>query len=421
MNAGNGSAGSRESFVCVMHELAGSFRDAEQSIHGRKDRVFRELDDVLTSVASATSGAGRKLVESPLADTVREVEASIAATVCEWRQGIYRFKLNAEFREDFGDSLLLLVYGLVKAGKSSLGNFVGHGRHDPDESEIAALRESGRAPSYFVRALADDANPDAANADLASRGKFGVDVEEATSAIQGFKLGGLTWIDSPGLGSVTERNGKLTRQYTESADLVLVLMNISQPGRRPEFEAITDLLGRGKPIMVLLTRADMTDLDEVDGCVVKKLVMKPDQARRQAEDWVDTQLKDVLQHTGGEVLHHVQSASVRYAEENCSAEALEHSGLGPLFSRLTQVAQDEGVAMKRKAPARNLSAFIDAILSRTTSHGERELSVGRVRGQLAELLERVASAEGDLKARGRLAGEKASKSWSRWSRTPSGR
>ena len=59
---------------------------------------------------------------------------------------------------------------------------------------------------------------DEANAVLARRGKFDVDVEESTSAIQGFELGGMTWIDSPGLGSVTERNGNLARQYTESAD-----------------------------------------------------------------------------------------------------------------------------------------------------------------------------------------------------------
>ena len=210
-NAGNDGVGTRESFVCAMHELAGTFREAEQSIDDKKTRVFRELDDVLASMASATSVGGPKLAESPLADAVREVEASIAAAVAEWRQRIDRFELNTAFRDDFGDSLLLLVYGLVKAGKSSLGNFVAYGRHDPDESEIAALRETGRPPSYFVRALADDEDLDDANAGLERRGKFDVDVEEATSAIQGFKLGGMTWIDSPGLGSMTERNGKLAR------------------------------------------------------------------------------------------------------------------------------------------------------------------------------------------------------------------
>ena len=408
MNAGDSGIGTREQFVRAMYELSGSFRETERSIDDAKVRVFRELDDVLASVASATTVDGPKLAESPLSEVVREAEETMAAAVAEWRHRIDRFELNTAFREDFGDSLLLLVYGLVKAGKSSLGNFVAYGRHDPDESEIAALRETGRAPSYFVRALAGDENLDEANAVLGRCGKFDVDVEEATSAIQGFKLGGMTWIDSPGLGSVTERNGKLARQYTESADLVLILMNMSQPGRSPELAAIADLLGRGKPIMVLLTRADMTDRDEVDGRVVKKRIMRPDKDRREAADWVDTQLTGVLQRTGGDVLHReVQSVSVRYAEEYPSAEGLEHSGLGSLFSRLTQVAQDDGVSMKRKTPARNLSAFIDAILCHTTPDGERGLSVGRVRDQLAELLEEVDSAMGKLEARSRLAAEKA--------------
>ena len=207
---------------------------------------------------------------------------------------------------------------------------------------------------------------------------------------------------------MTERNGKLTRTYTESADLVLVIMNMSQPGRRPEFEAITDLLRRGKPVMVLLTRADDIEKDEVEGCVVEERVMKSDKKRREAAEWVESRLAEILLDTGGELLYNdVQSVSVLYAEENTSQAGLERSGLASLFERLIRVASEQGVAMKRRTPARNLSAFIDAILTDTELDDEPGVGVGRVQDQLTTLLQTIDEAIRRLEERGPRAAEDA--------------
>ena len=385
-SAGTGAGTTRERFVSTMHALASTFREAQHTVDRERQRVFDELDDIMKSVVSAASSDAPEPKATDLASAVKESEETIAAAVSQWREAIDRFELNAKFREDFDDSLLVLVYGLVKSGKSSLGNFVAHGRVDPESSVIESPHDDGRAPDYFVRTLADSVDPKGANEELKRRGKFVVDVEEATSAIQGFKLGGLTWVDSPGLGSVTERNGKLAERYTESADLVLVLMNISQPGRRPEFEAITDLLRRRKRVLVLLTRADEMDNDEVDGSIVRKRVMKPDKARREAEDWVKQGLDDISRNPGGDLLNHeVESVSVLYAEENPSEDGLVSSGLASLLERLMRIASEEGVNMKRSTPARNLCAFIDTILTEPAPDDEPGISVVGVQDQLHSL------------------------------------
>ncbi len=407
-----GDAATRDHFVSTMHDLASSFRDAERTVDREQDRVFKELNEILKSVESAvTSPDGSTPEASVLVDVVKESEATMAEALSQWKKRIDRFEINATFREDFDDSLLLLVHGLVKSGKSSLGNFVAHGSGDPEPSSIENIRDTGQTPSYFVRALADSSDVEVANEELNRRGKFVVDVEEATSSIQGFKLGGLTWIDSPGLGSVTERNATLTQKYTESADLVLVLMNMSQPGRRPEFEAIANLLRRGKPLMVLLTRADMMDTDEVDGRIVRKRVMKPDRERREAEEWVESQLREItLRDTSGKLLdHEVHSVSVQYAEQNPTPEGLERSGFASLFERLTALVASEGVAMKRRAPAKNLIAFIDAILTDTAldSGLGKSTSVVRVRGELTALRKTIDDGIRHLEERGRRATEDA--------------
>ncbi len=392
-----------ERFAERMRELANKFRDAERTVDKNKDRVLHALDDVMQSVASATSSGGTELKDSPLTDLRKESEQTIEQAVKQWRARVDRMEVNTAFRADFGDSLLLLVHGLVKTGKSSLGNFVAYGHHNPDTQAIEARRSARQAPDYFVRALAGGEEPMEADAALSHAGKFEVDAEEATNAIQGFRLGGLTWVDSPGLGSVTEANGKLAQEYTEAADLVLILMNMAGAGRRPELEALRDLLRRGKPVMVLLTRADDVENDVVDGKVVSKRVMKSEQACAEAVDWVSQELAEVRQKEGGEVLgDEVRYVSVLFAETNPSPEGLERSGLAHLFSRLFEVAANDGVAMKRKAPARNLCAFIDDVLGDTGTGG-----VTGILEQLEKLRREAESASESLRQRGRLAAEQA--------------
>lgn len=392
-----------ERFAERMRELKSKFGDAERAVDDSKVRVLHALDDVMRSVASATSSGSTELKDSPLTDLRKESEQTIEQFVKQWRERVDRMELNTAFRADFGDTLLLLVHGLVKTGKSSLGNFVAYGHHNPDTQAIEARRSAGQAPDYFVRALAGGEEPTEANDALSKAGKFEVDAEEATNAIQGFQLGGLTWVDSPGLGSVTEANGKLAQEYTEAADLVLILMNMAGAGRRPELEALGDLLRRGKPVMVLLTRADDVENDVVDGKVVSKRVMKSELACAEAVDWVSQELAQVRRKEGGEVLgDEVRYVSVRFAETNPSPEGLERSGLAHLFSRLFEVAANGGVAMKRKAPARNLCAFIDDVLGDTDTGG----ATG-IREQLEKLRREAESASESLRQRGRLAAEQA--------------
>ncbi|PQJ96335.1 hypothetical protein [Chromatium okenii] len=57
-----------------------------------------------------------------------------------------RYQRNTEFRENFGDSLLVYVYGKVKAGKSSIGNYVAYGHGDPHRSIIDAAEPT---PEFF--------------------------------------------------------------------------------------------------------------------------------------------------------------------------------------------------------------------------------------------------------------------------------
>ena len=388
-DAGAGTEATREGFVSKMRELECDFKNAQQNVDHEKCRVFDEVKDVIELLKSAVPSDEPDTNSADLGKALERTKRTIEDAVSEWADSIERFELNKEFQEDFGDSLFVLVYGLVKSGKSSLGNFVAYGKSNPACSAIRERRDSTYTPDeYFVRALADGDDRKAEEDELKQKGKFAVDVKEVTSAIQGFRLGGLTWVDSPGLGSVTERNGELTKRYTDSADLVLVLMNMNQPGRRPELEAVDKLVAGGKPVLVLLTRADEMERDEVNGRLVDKRVMKPDRELRDAESYVLGELNKIRQEgEGGENLlnRKVVSVSVRYAEEFPSQDGLDRSGLSSLFGELTRIASEDGVKYKRSTPARNLINFIDHILNEAEPDGEAERSLGSPRNQLVSL------------------------------------
>jgi polynucleotide 5'-kinase involved in rRNA processing len=50
-----------------------------------------------------------------------------------WQKKIATQDTGVHFRAGFNDSLLVFVYGKVKSGKSSLGNYMAWGHTDPTE------------------------------------------------------------------------------------------------------------------------------------------------------------------------------------------------------------------------------------------------------------------------------------------------
>ncbi|MCP5972895.1 dynamin family protein, partial [Klebsiella pneumoniae] len=77
--------------------------------------------------------------------------------------------------------------------------------------------------------------------------------------IQGFKLPGFTWVDSPGLHSTNTANGDLARKYVDQADLILYTMNSQAPGRQSDMSEVSSLLNGKRSLMILLTGSDITE------------------------------------------------------------------------------------------------------------------------------------------------------------------
>ena len=369
---------SRDEFLEVMRKLKNQFEDAKTNVELREREFDDNLRQLIDFLKDEPLPRGGESLDVSLSQELQNLGDYLTQVIDDWGNQVAKYERNTEFRKDHEDSLLVYIYGVVKSGKSSLGNFIAHGCSAPDDEFISELSRDSDFPKFFVRAVAsgNEAEKREAHQQIARSCRFHSDVREATGHIQGFKLPGLTWIDSPGLGSMTEANGKLARDYVDSADLVLITMHSDHPGGRNEMDEVRELMRNKSPVMVLLTVADVLERDcEDEGTVEEKLIMKSADERRQMVGYVASEINKM---TGeNRETPKIIPISVKYAEKHPDSIGFDESGLSELFARLREIAESDGVENKRSIPKINFRNFIRDFVGET-----KEFSVGQMIGVL---------------------------------------
>lgn len=382
-------ADTRAAFIAAMCELRANFASAAADIDERElilEQALAELRYILSN------GIGQSVLapSHPLARSMSSFDRELATIVQDWLDRVEKHNRNTAFRKGLTDSFVVFVLGKVKAGKSSLGNYMAYGSSNPD-----GLPQNGLSPHFFTAAIAQG-TADQAEAATGPGGFFRVGARETTKSIQGFRIPGLTWVDSPGLHSVTRESGALASNYADVADLIIYPMNSSAPARTGDLAEIQGLVSAKSPFLVVITQCDKHEEDEApDGTIFQKLVMK-DRASRQGQ--ID-HVRRAVASPGDGVQLDVLSLSVRFAETHGNTPAaLEESGLADFFRLLIRIARSEGVKYKCKTPSRNLDHFVNLVLGADESG--RTLSVALVHQRLRELDASLVAATAELDRRG---------------------
>ena len=374
----------RAGFYAAMTELQAAFAAASADIAAREAVLKSAMADMKPTLQGGI-GSSVLRAEHPLARHMTDFNAELAQLLQGWLDRVAKHDRTMAFRSGFTDSLVVFVLGKVKAGKSSLGNYMVYGNSNPD----VAARASNRA-RFFTAATTGDRQDQAESSRPVDW--FRVGVQETTNAIQGFHLPGLTWIDSPGLHSTTRENGLLAADYADVADLVIYPMHTVNPGRTGDVAEIRGLLRARKRVLIVITQCDRPEEDEEpDGTIVQRWVMKDSEARQGQIDYV----RHAVAEGGSSVPLDVISLSVRHAESHGNdPAALEQSGVADFFRALTEIAHSEGVRHKQEAPSRTLNHFVDLLLG--DGMGPEAFSVQAVRDGLVRLDRRLADAAKEL-------------------------
>lgn len=338
------------SFQTLKSDFMASLVDAK-----KLDSEFQKAQKTFAvRMESHIRQAKKRLPEgNPLSRQIDGILSAISDTDKAWQANLASYDKGLSFRQDFQDSLLVFVFGKVKSGKSSLGNYIAWGHTDPSENLKASVPIS-LLPEYFTAANTNVVNGDADD-EAKRRREFRVGATEATSSIQGFRLPGLTWVDSPGLHSVTDSNGKLAQEYVAHADLILYIMSSAAPGRASDLKEIKELKSKGKETLILITGSDVNeeDWDDELGESVSRVQMKPKETRQLQREYIAKELDGIDSND-------ILSNSARYAQEHFTdPKEMQNSGMVELFSRLHSISQNQGVQIKRAVPMTNFSNFLD--------------------------------------------------------------
>lgn len=263
-----------------------------------------------------------------------------------------------QFIQDYENSLNVVVFGKVKAGKSYLGNLMmGNAiRKLPTKTSYDRL-EQPKVKVYDQGTCTTQDKLKEVTEENDASGGFGVDNREATRVIQLFRLGGMTWVDTPGFGSLTEENQELARESVKNADLVIFASNSDAAGTQQDFQEMKELYDMGKRFLLVLTQSDtLNDCDDDgniifddDGNIVQIPAPKSDDNRRTTENYMKETLKKHGIKLGDENILTISAFLGLTALEKGEEDLFESSNMGKFWNLLSDITEQEGTILSKKA------------------------------------------------------------------------
>lgn len=345
-------------FVETMLGCEDTFKAIEGSDKKLTQCIERFLESIktITETSRPDDNSGLKDIQDSQTETLRKMLEDVAAKMDATKKSMGFINSNKE-------SFNIAVFGKVKAGKSYTGNFImGNVIRDMgiqtsyDRTERPKVTVIDKSKVTSAEKLAEIKR----NAD-----GFIVDPNEATSTIQLFTLGGMKWIDTPRIGSVTFENEILAQDFVDSADLIVYMSNSDAAGTQQDFKELKILHDKRRRFLLLLTQSDTWEEDcDDDGNIIKTLVPKSDEDRRSMEDYICKKLKElgITELKPGEILT-ISTKLAREALKNNDPAMWDASNLAKFLAILIDITRNEGAELKLATPAKRINSAIDAIIA----------------------------------------------------------
>lgn len=290
-----------------------------------------------------------ELFENSLMHTLNKINS--------WIKKIEEQNNKEKFRDELKDKFIVIIFGKVKAGKSTLGNFIASQSTLEEKAKFFMYDEAGKEKKVEKLEEIDEDG-------------FKTDNLECTSSIQGFNLGGLSWIDTPGLGSMTKENGELAKSYIELADYIIFPTSSANVLLNEEIIQIKELIEQNKNLTVCITRSDTKEtrkdsngklIKNEDGSIKRFNVNKVKEIRELQENDANKRLKEELGKKA-ELIEDIFSLSVYCAKDGLETndnELFDNSNIEKFYEKMLDILEKKASYLKTNAPKQNLIAYID--------------------------------------------------------------
>lgn len=324
--------GVRESAEGKTEEIDKCIQAFNESVEQAKAHKLKAKDKSIQEIYDAST----KVLKDTLDGLTKELE--------EARNGM-------QFIQDNEDSLNVVVFGKVKAGKSYLGNLMmGNAIRKLSTKTSYDRLEQPKVEVYDQGTCTTQDKLKEVTEENDASGGFGVDNREATRVIQLFHLGAMTWVDTPGFGSLTEENQELARKHVKNADLVIFASNSDAAGTQQDFQEMKELYDMGKRFLLVVTQSDTLEEDcDDDGNIIQIPAPKSDDDRSKTESYMKETLKKYGIKLGDENILTISAFLGLTALEKGEEALFESSNMGKFWNLLSDITEQEGTILSKKA------------------------------------------------------------------------
>lgn len=300
------------------------------------DTFFKRIDENLRSISIKES--------NPLKEQVSELKNFLDKSKKQHKEEIKKLLEDFRFYEENIDSFIIVVFGKVNSGKSSLGNLIAGKKFD---------KWNISKPEFFQYIDHKKININ----------DFEEKETESTAHIQGFKVGSLIWIDTPGIHSLTDNNEKLAKEFVDNADLIVYITSSDSPLRREDLNELKKLHSKEKSAVLIISKADTYEEDEIDGNLIKILKRKTDKDIQDQIDWCNEQINNSdLNNLLSKKIVIPISCKLAIEGTNTGNNDLVHdSGMNEFLQYMSSLIKDDGITHKIRNPKSRLSSLINNI------------------------------------------------------------
>ena len=330
------------------------------SVDEKRELVKKYVSNFNANIQNLRIDENIKKQNKEISNLLEETINLIKLVSNDWLKNFDEMIEREKFRSDLSNYFIVIIFGKVKAGKSSLGNFIAKNKLDSQKVEFFKYDEAGKKQAIKkLEEIEEDS--------------FATNNLECTVEIQGFKLDGMAWIDTPGLGSMVKENGDLAKEYIQSADYIIYPTSSDSPLQLDEREQLKELFEQNKKVSICITKSDYKDEDECecgseDGCkncnkgIIKVLKNKSLLNRQKQEVFVKEEIYKLIPKDKEYILGDIFSISTHTAKKGLDSsdnELFEDSNIPKFYELLTDVIKDKASKLKADTPYEGLKSFID--------------------------------------------------------------
>ena len=356
-----------EQFVVTAVEIGEKLKNFTLDVDTKRKCIEGALIKLLEQVNSIQGSLDN---EDEFQKRITETKMELQKSLVNWKDEISKFAKGYEFMRANEKTMVVMVFGAVKAGKSTIGNFLA-GKdflkipHDNIYKKI--YDNPTTRPQFKIE--------EKGRVDNLDEEGFREGVIDTTGAIQYFQLGGMKWLDSPGTGAVkkdgdTLNMEELVNRYLDDTDFGVFLITSEQPGLQDDFYYMQELYKRNKPLLVVIAKSDKNVTQKTaDGKIMKDekgkpvrvAVAKDSETRKEQEEYIINEAKNY-----GINKLDVFSVSVKLAKDALKNQddcLFESSNMDKFYSLLSEKIGTNAAEIKLANPKNKVNNLIDGIIN----------------------------------------------------------